>query len=368
MSDLIRPSLRPLKAWLSDVVGGSAHGTKFRSGFELELRFGDNLVGLGEASPLPNFSTETLEEVEPELANIHPLQTTLPQTPAECRPWVEELVHRVNCRVASARLAFEGALVDLCSRNLAIPCAELIAQLGTTKATTRAELPVSKLLTGTEPTSLLVQARHAWARGYRTLKVKLGPLEDFDRQFDTLVALRQGLDSTMRLRLDPNQSWPAQTLARLLARLQSLSPELVEDPVVGSELLSCEASPIPLALDESLLADGLLAQLAPHIARLNIRAVVIKPALHGLLRSVDLAEQAEHLGLDVIITHLFDGPIGHATAVSLALALGTPSRAHGLAPHPGLLLSPHRRVLGLGGGQLRLVPQPGLPVIEVAHS
>ncbi len=362
----IRPVLRPLKAWLSDVVGGTGHRTQFRRGIELALRCDDERTGLGEASPLPHFSEEHLEDVEAELVRIVTFDAELPTSPAECRAWIEHVSAPFHVHVASARFAFEGALVDLLAQHFGIPAASLLAQM-TNSGSPGRELEVSRLLPTTDLPRLLGAARVAWARGYRTLKLKLGPIESFESDAKTLEALHEQLPPTVKIRLDPNGSWPLSALPRLLERLSRFSPELIEEPAEGSKLLALDTSPVPLALDESLRTAGLLDQLAPHLTRLDIRAVVVKPALLGLLTALDLAVKAKSLGLDVIVTHLFDGPVGHATAVSLAQAVGTTTRAHGLAPHPGLLLCPERRIMGLGHGQLSLGDKAGLPLSEVTH-
>jgi hypothetical protein len=77
-----------------------------------------------------------------------------------------------------------------------------------------------------------------------------------------------------------------------------------------------------------------------------------------------MALAAQRQGLGVIVTHLFDGPVGLAAAAELALSLPTAPWACGLDRHPGLwawppvdlphhpdpqqpTLQPHRQV-GLG--------------------
>lgn len=366
MTIRIRPVVRPLKAWLSDVVGGTGHRTQFRRGLELTLRSDDDLFGLGEASPLPQLSTEHLEDVEEEFGQIGVFEAELPRTASECRDWIVRTVEPMALRAASARFAVEGALVDLLARHLGVPAYKLIADM-TLGSTPVSELAVSRLLPSTDQPRLLGAAKVAWARGYRTMKLKLGPVESFEQDCANLEALHEQLPPSVKIRLDPNGSWPMSEVPRLLEQLSRYAPELVEEPVPGTKLLELESSPVSLAVDESLRDSGLLDRIAPHQARLDIRAVVLKPALLGLLKALELAEHAKRLGLDVIVTHLFDGPVGHAAAVALAQAVGSSARAHGLAPHPGLLLCPERRIVGLGAGLLTLDDQPGLPLLEVPH-
>lgn len=365
MTTRICPRVRPVSAWLSDAVGGSGHRTCFRQGFELELSVSDGTKGVGEASPLPNYSAERIEHVAAELHQLEEFEVSLPLRPAECREFVSKMTKRMACQLPSVRFALEGALVDLCARRFNLPAASLLAVMaGRTEA--HQELRLSKLLAGNDLPSLLGAARHATGRGYETVKVKLGLGRGIERELDDVRVLRERIGFSIKLRLDPNQSCARSDLAGLLASMQGLEPEFVEEPVCLDELVALESCPVPLAIDESLRDAQALERLSPHLSRLKICAVVIKPALVGLCSAIALARCAENLGLDVVVTHLFDGPIGHAIASSLALAVGTSTRAHGLAPHAGLLLSPERRVAGLGAGHLRLVAQAGLPLSECA--
>jgi hypothetical protein len=63
---------------------------------------------------------------------------------------------------------------------------------------------------------------------------------------------------------------------------------------------------------------------------------VLKPMLLGLLGALDLALAARAAGLDLVLSHTFDGPRAMAAARSLALALGQRRYADGLAAHAAL--------------------------------
>jgi L-alanine-DL-glutamate epimerase-like enolase superfamily enzyme len=65
--------------------------------------------------------------------------------------------------------------------------------------------------------------------------------------------------------------------------------------------------------------------------------VVLKPmALGGILRCLEIARLAHERRLDVVVSHLFDGPLALAAAAVLALTAGTPGVAMGLDRHAGL--------------------------------
>ena len=361
----VEPEVRRIEARISDVVGGHGHKTNSRSGVELKLCAPDSLFGLGESSPLPGFSPETLTTAIMVLQSLDPFELCLPDDLNGVRPLLESLVTRVPADVPSARFAFEGALLDLLGHHFGVSVATLLSAMLSAPRQVTSRLTLSKLLPISDQSECLTVARRAWSRGYRVFKVKLGPAEELAKVLPTLGALREKFGAELSLRFDPNGCWQPGVLEGALRALLPFEPELVEEPAPVAALLEIPSSPVPLALDESLLDPMALSKLVSHIDALKLKAVVLKPALHGLLRSVDLAIEAQNLGLDVIITHLFDGAVGHATAICLALAVASPHRAQGLAPHPGLLMTPHRRVSGLGLGEVWHENHPGLPLVEV---
>lgn len=367
MSVRTRSVVHDVSASLADAIGGTGHSTRERRGCEFEMVTVDGVVGRGEASPLPRFSSETLEQARAELNAIGELELEFPVRPRECRQFVANVVARAKCLLPSARFALEGALLDIVAQRLGLPAANLIAAMsdaveGPGDSPRLQVIELSTVLSARELPNLISSARRAVAQGFGTLKVKLGAETEFQREFGLLEALRASLDPSIRLRLDPNRAWPSSVVPRFLDQLATLTPEFVEEPAAFADLLRMDQSPAPLALDESLCDEFTLESLAEHRARLNLRVLVIKPALLGLMRAITIAEYGRRLGLNIVVTHLFDGPIGLATAASLALALGFPQIAHGLAPHAGLKLSPKRRVLGITAGRLELVAQPGLPL------
>jgi L-alanine-DL-glutamate epimerase-like enolase superfamily enzyme len=124
-----------------------------------------------------------------------------------------------------------------------------------------------------------------------------------------------------------------------------------------------DGSPVPLALDEGLLQRYALDHFAPHLARMNVKTVVLKPmALGGISRCINIAARARLMGLNVVISHLFDGPIALSVAGALAFAIGSPELAQGLAPHPALLLDPMHGIRHVRNGRLWSTDEPGLPL------
>jgi L-alanine-DL-glutamate epimerase-like enolase superfamily enzyme len=141
--------------------------------------------------------------------------------------------------------------------------------------------------------------------------------------------------------------------------------ELVEEPLAGSDPEAWRrlqaASPVPLALDESLDHGNLAAVLERRAAR----CLVLKPMrLGGLLPCLEIARRAREAGLLSLITTSIDGAVAGAAAAHLAAALdaaAVPAQTHGLAT-AALLSRDLAEPLPVARGGIDLPGQPGLGV------
>ena len=249
-------------------------------------------------------------------------------------PW---LIGRSAGLPGAARFALETALLDLVGRRRGLP---LHALLHPTHASP--PVAVSAFVGAALDASLVDDVRAALARGHRTVKVKLhGGDELFAQEVEALLALRAAIPGAWGLRLDLNGAWATeQATAERFAALAQASAEFVEQPLAAGSL---RALPIRWAADESL-AIGADAERALELgATGGVVAVILKPAVLGLLGAWRLGVRAHRAGLGVVVTHLFDGPIALAASCELALALPAPW-ACGLDLHPGLAAWPAREI------------------------
>lgn len=314
-----------------------------RRSLVIEVFDEDGVCGLGEASPLPGFSRDTisgcrraLEAFSAFVDREHPAVDPVPPVRHEIERMLSRMSFVASARSArappAARFAIETAILDLAAQRLGVPVHRVLAPFRTDAAV----LPVAHLLSPSSERSLVEDAERAIANGRRTLKVKIGADE---RSLARAKALLRGLRGDVLVRLDANQRL-ATSAGLLRRRLESLAPfamEWVEEPAPFSVSLALESSPVKIALDESLLDAG-RDDLARAAERDLARAVVLKPmALGGAYRCIAFAEIARSFGWKIVVSHLFDGPIAHAAASNLALALSeSGSIAQGLDDHAGL--------------------------------
>jgi len=277
---------------LSRPVGGAGHRTDVRESLELELRDPEGRVGRGEAAPLPGYSADTLADVE------RALERLLPPT-----------IDLQSIESPSLRSAVECALLDLFAQQEGVPMWQALR--GNPHALS---LALCAPLLG-DDAALAHEAESLRDEGYDVLKRKITSRADLD-------ALA-GIPGP--LRLDGNRALSLEALEALAPAIDALEPELVEEPLDGSIIDAARLVSAPLAIDESLAqpgAIGLLADLASFMQAGHLRAIVLKPARDGFLAARTLAARARELGAEVVVTHQWDGPIGHLAAIHLAIALG----------------------------------------------
>jgi L-alanine-DL-glutamate epimerase-like enolase superfamily enzyme len=293
--------------------------------------------GLGEASPLPGYSPDTLDDVARALEQIAPaaLADALDRTPA--RAALRAIAALAGPALPSARMALETAALDLLGRAQGLAAPLLLGSLP------GAERPLAQLLGPASDPELDERASVAVAAGFRHLKLKLGGEGALAREISGVLRLRKRFGSGVALRLDANRALAAGDVRQAWDALEHAGIELFEEPGQIPESLEGR---LPLGLDESL--QGLSEdEVAGVLRRLHPRCLVLKPmALGGLDHCWRLAERARDHGVDVLISHCFDGPLALRAASALALALPR-GPAHGLAAHPAL------EALGAASGALR---------------
>jgi o-succinylbenzoate synthase len=304
----------------------------------LELTDEEGRVGLGEASPLPPFSPDDIAACSQALSAIHtrlaPIDPAAPAALAIARA-IEPLA-AAFAQAPAARFALETAILDLLGKRSGASIAEL---LGGPRP--YHEAPVNGLLIASpDPEGLPARAAALAQAGARALKIKLRAPDDagFARELDALRAVRAILPLPFDLRLDPNGAWSVEQARVRLAALSRVAPRYVEQPVAAEHLHLLGATAVPWAADESLARPELVSAL---LDASGCAAFVLKPAvLGGLLRARELATLAQARGIDVVVTHLFDGPIAMAAAAELALSLPRAPLASGFDLHEGLSAFP----------------------------
>jgi len=336
-----------LEGALPGALVGAASGVSKRAFTVLSLMRSDGTTGVGEASPLPGYSPDSIDEVVEQLQRLTdgPVRADPLANPFE----LLSAAFAANAvQLPSARFALETALLDWLGHTRGEPVHVVVGGHAE-----RAPIPIADLVQEASASDWPKGVDALVGQGATHLKLKIGA--DLDREVAALKDVRR-THPALPLRLDGNQRVPLDVLRRNASSLEALELELVEEPVPPDAWNDALDLPLPFALDESLRSS--------HRDRLlesgRVRAIVLKPTiLGGLQACLEVAERAAELGVDAVVSHTFDGPIARAATAELALVLQT-GLAAGLGEHPALRLWTPARTAAIRGREIVPHDSPGL--------
>jgi o-succinylbenzoate synthase len=345
----MRPRTLQLYRIRGEVAGlaGAAAAQTQRAGLLVRVEDDAGSYGQGEASPLPGYSRDTIDDCATQLRAVD-LSAISPRQGGSAIDWVLDALDRVGLQAPAARFALETALLDWLGRQRGLGIAAL---LGAADAAMR--IPLAALVGD------LASARAAHARGIHTFKIKIKPGTLAD-SLELAQSLRDEFGNEITLRFDANGTLRPAAAEAQLRQLVRCAPEFVEEPVPLDDLLRMAAAPVPLAADESLAVPGAWPALASVC-----RVVVLKPTvLGGLAVCMRVAREAAARGLAVTVTHTFDGPVALAAAAELAVALAAPL-ACGLDRHAALGVWPSVAIPQIGASSIVSANRPGLGLADI---
>ncbi len=296
----------------------TGHGTLFnRAGILLEIEDSRSLKGYGEATPLPGFQTERVEEACDALARF------LPAFLREKQWSIEEILEKFRIAFPTANTALSAidtALCDLFAKQQDCSVAALLAGEFQTEVT--GIVKVNALLQSQDLKEILEEAEKRWSEGFRTFKIKVG-VQSIEQDIDRVGAVRKTLGEGAKIRLDANEAWTPEEAERALPALSSLSIEYLEQPLPAHNLQGAAAlrkkSTIFLAADEAACSPGAIKTVLNHQAA---DIIILKPgATGGPHLSMQMGCDALGFNVPCVTTTLMDGAVGRAMATHVAAAL-----------------------------------------------
>ena len=283
-----------------------------------KLTASDGTVGWGEGSPSHTWSPETRESVVSVLKD-HFIPPVIGLPLAD----FDGLHQAMNGAIAPlwglsmpiARAAIDVAAHDALARHYGVPLIDLFAH----RRADRVRL--SWTVTGSTPAEVEESLAEADERGYRSCNVKVGSSMDWDLQMCELVknAFPDGF-----LWADANGGFPPHEARQRMHALVDVGVALLEQPVapdrpdVSAQIAA--ASPIPIALDESISGPVPLLTMI----KLNaLTAYTFKVTRTGGLWPAHIcASLADTAGLMLVCSGLTECSVAFAASVHLAAAWG----------------------------------------------
>jgi L-Ala-D/L-Glu epimerase len=315
----------------------------------------DGLSGLGEATVIPEFMGETLDDV---LGGIHALASRLEDADLEEPGRVHALIDRVLPAARSARAAIDEACHDIAGKRLGVPAWRLFGER------CRERIDCTWTIGLKSPEATVEDASARYAQGFRTFKIKVGKNDDEDLIKVRLV--REALGPEVAIRLDANGAYTPDQALSVLERLQPYDLEMVEQPCAALELdgmarLRRSLGLIVLA-DESVFsaADAKRVIDAGAADLVNIKI----QKLGGLLPAREVAGLVEQAGLACVVGSCLEVGPGVAASAHFTVTCRSATAASDLSA--GLQLGVDPAAASTFGGVGPTIHEPAGPGLGVA--
>jgi o-succinylbenzoate synthase len=326
----------------------------------LRIRDEDGLEGLGEAVPLSLRGGVTIAEVVAELERLGeevaagtefgagPEDGAEEEIDADTATWSPASIAPAIEATLSlpARCALSTALIDLGEKH-------------EDPGAWRAPVRCNATLVSGAPAAVAAEAERWAADGFGTFKLKVGTGDDIAQ----VKAVREAVGPEARIRLDANAAWSLAEATEILAAVEPLGIELVEQPVetIAEAAELARGTRIWLAGDESIvtLED---AETAIRADSFSVTGVKLSK-VGGLEPGRAIAGR-----MRTYVASALDGPVGIAISRRLAEWIDSPRfaeerLAHGLATQRLFAATIAVDECHLDGDLLYEPPGPGLGIV-----
>lgn len=277
----------------------------------------DGVHGWGEATPIPAWTYETAESIVTTIDRY--LAPAVLGRPAFDLDGVATAFDRAIGRGFSigaplAKCAVDVALHDLLGRAAGVPVGVLWGQRR------REEVELAWVISGQSAPEVADSVAEGVDAGYGAFKVKVG-LHDEDEDAAIVAAVREAAPYSP-LWVDANQAYTVGAALRMARRLSGLEVTAFEQPLPANDVAGLkrvrQASPIPVALDESLRHPSDLATFV-KLDAVDIAIAKVQRS-GGLTLSRRLCQLAEDCGVALMGSGLTDSDLGLAASVHLFAA------------------------------------------------
>lgn len=267
-----------------------------------------------------------------------------------------ELLDGLTPTQPGAGAAVEMACVELASRIQGVP---LYTYLG---GAVQTDMQFNGWIGELPPEEAAAEARRWLKAGFRSAKIKVGSGVEADR--DRVAAVREAVGSAMKLRIDANMQYDADTSLKLCGMVKQFDLQLFEQPAHLRDLAGLarvrREGGIPVMADESVSDHASLIEIIKADAADFVKFGIKQAG--GILRASRMLATAEAAGLPVVIGHGFG--LDPSTLAEIMLAASSSNVLPGLECVGPLKVKDTVATtrLDISSGSMRLPDGPGLGI------
>lgn len=303
----------PLKIPLKQPFKIALGESKNYEGVIFVVETDEGISGVGEASPSPRITGETVGSVLSALQRFTPI--LLGKNPRA----IGEIMDTLNSSILynpSAKSAVDIALHDIAGKLSGLPLKTI---LGGYREGIETDITIG--LKNTENT--IKEAKDIISKGFRIIKVKIG--EDPRIDIEKIRLVREEIGKDIILRVDANQGYTVREAIEVLDKIEKYEIEFIEQPVKAWDIIGMrtvrKSSSIPIMADESLHTPYDAIRLIREEACDYINIKLMK--VGGIREAVKIARIAEEGGMKCMVGCMVETEVGITAASHLALGVKT---------------------------------------------
>jgi muconate/chloromuconate cycloisomerase len=253
----------------------------------------EGIVGLGEASPLPQYSDETQEGIIIALRK-YLVPAILGQDPLE----ISSILGRMESVISGhsfAKTAIDIALWDIAGKAMKSPVYRLLGGL------CRDRISLTWCIGMGTTEDMVKEALDSVEKGFTTIKIKIG--RNAKKDIQNVAAIRDAIGDGCCIRVDANQGYTRDVAIRTLKKMESYDLQLIEQPVNRFDLDGmadiARTLDTPILADESVFSPSDAIRVIRKEAADAINIKIMKPG--GLANSTKIANIAEAAGIPCLV-------------------------------------------------------------------
>ena len=268
--------------------------------------------GIGECSPLPGLSIDDISDYE---------RSKLLWTCAHISLGKEALWEQLKS-YPSIQFGVEQAFLSLEAEQEGVLFPSPFTE-------GQVPIPINGLIWMGDKDYMQQQIREKLSQGFHCIKMKIGAI-DFETEYALLKGIRQQYaPSDIELRVDANGAFSPLEALEKLKRLSDLEIHSIEQPIRAGQYEQmahlCEASPLPIALDEELIGVACPERKKEILQWIHPAYIILKPSLIGGYKgSQEWIDLAQKQGIGWWVTSALEGNVGLSAIAQWTYTLKNP--------------------------------------------
>jgi len=290
----------------------------FRRGFIIKITDELNNIGLGEASPLENFGTDTFENAAKSLTE---LKNNFINTDLTDNFTALSNFSRLQKFSPTVHFAFDQSLISLLLKRNQNSLPEIFSNRKTI-------IPVNFVIGLEDDSKIFSELKIAIDNGFKTFKFKVGR-KNFASDVRVISEIRESYGDLINIRIDANGNWSYSDAEQIVRQFEKLNIQFIEQPVkeISDICKLSQLTSVPVAPDECIKN---FADVKYFLGCEKINFIVLKPSLFGsIFNTLNLIEEVEKSGKTTIISSALETAVGRS-AVSFIASFVKHNFAHGL--------------------------------------